>query len=222
MIGAPCDSEGQTLPSGSPAPTPAEPESLRNLNVFDPFENRVHYQLTDFFYCRNKISKKEFDDLMQLWAATGVTPPFANYNKYLDTIDSIPHGEVPWQSFKVKYSGDRPDKDVPPWMDTEYDVWFCCPCQIARNHLANPDFAKDVDWAPKRVFNQQGKREWCDFMLGNWAWRQADKIAEDSKTQGAAFCPIILGSDKTTVSVASQQASSRTPFVVLTKTLSLL
>lgn len=30
-----------------------------------------------------------------------------------------------------------------------------------------------------------------------------DKIAEDPSTEGSMFCPIILGSDKTTVSVAT-------------------
>ncbi|KAG2060926.1 hypothetical protein BDR06DRAFT_979240 [Suillus hirtellus] len=37
------------------------------------------------------------------------------------------------------------------------------------------------------------------------AWQQADKIAQDPQTHGAAFIPIIIGSDKTTVSVATGQ-----------------
>ena len=32
-----------------------------------------------------------------------------------------------------------------------------------------------------------------------------DKIAEDPKTHGAMFAPVVLGSDKTTVSVATGQ-----------------
>ncbi|KIM58835.1 hypothetical protein SCLCIDRAFT_27705 [Scleroderma citrinum Foug A] len=42
-------------------------------------------------------------------------------------------------------------------------------------------------------------------MSGNWAWTQADTIAEDEATYGVTFVPIILGSDKTTVSVATGQ-----------------
>ncbi|OBZ65379.1 hypothetical protein A0H81_14520 [Grifola frondosa] len=42
-------------------------------------------------------------------------------------------------------------------------------------------------------------------MSGDWAWKQADIIAEDATNAGAAFVPIILGSDKTTVSVATGQ-----------------
>ncbi|KAG1859702.1 hypothetical protein F4604DRAFT_1882719 [Suillus subluteus] len=42
-------------------------------------------------------------------------------------------------------------------------------------------------------------------MSGDWAWQQADKIVEDPQTHGAAFVPIIIGSNKTTVSVATGQ-----------------
>ncbi|OSX58501.1 hypothetical protein POSPLADRAFT_1060317 [Postia placenta MAD-698-R-SB12] len=40
-------------------------------------------------------------------------------------------------------------------------------------------------------------------MSANWAWKQADLIAQDPTTHGAMFVPLILGSDKTTVSVAT-------------------
>ncbi|KIK77144.1 hypothetical protein PAXRUDRAFT_17693 [Paxillus rubicundulus Ve08.2h10] len=42
-------------------------------------------------------------------------------------------------------------------------------------------------------------------MSRDWAWIQADKIAEDQSAHGSAFIPIILGSDKMTVSVATVQ-----------------
>ncbi|PSR88458.1 hypothetical protein PHLCEN_2v5138 [Hermanssonia centrifuga] len=42
-------------------------------------------------------------------------------------------------------------------------------------------------------------------MSGDWAWTQADLIARDIDSHGAMFCPFILGSDKTTVSVATGQ-----------------
>ncbi|KAF9000849.1 hypothetical protein BDQ17DRAFT_1391139 [Cyathus striatus] len=42
-------------------------------------------------------------------------------------------------------------------------------------------------------------------MSGNWAWDQVNELAQDRKTHGAMFAPIILGSDKTTVSVETGQ-----------------
>ncbi|KIK13237.1 hypothetical protein PISMIDRAFT_119195, partial [Pisolithus microcarpus 441] len=49
------------------------------------------------------------------------------------------------------------------------------------------------------------KRRYQNFMSGDWAWSQADNIARDPSTHGSTFIPVILGSDKTTVSVATGQ-----------------
>ncbi|KDQ55327.1 hypothetical protein JAAARDRAFT_86873, partial [Jaapia argillacea MUCL 33604] len=40
-------------------------------------------------------------------------------------------------------------------------------------------------------------------MSGHWAYKKADEISEDPLTHGSMLVPIILGSDKTTVSVAT-------------------
>ncbi|OJA15179.1 hypothetical protein AZE42_13466 [Rhizopogon vesiculosus] len=40
-------------------------------------------------------------------------------------------------------------------------------------------------------------------MSGDWAWQQADIIASDPSNLGSTFVPVILGSDKTTVSVGT-------------------
>ncbi|KIK82055.1 hypothetical protein PAXRUDRAFT_14923 [Paxillus rubicundulus Ve08.2h10] len=42
-------------------------------------------------------------------------------------------------------------------------------------------------------------------MSVDWAWKQADIIAKDPATHGSTFIPVILGSNKMTVSVATGQ-----------------
>ncbi|KAJ7751501.1 hypothetical protein DFH07DRAFT_868891 [Mycena maculata] len=76
--------------------------------------------------------------------------------------------------------------------------------KVLQQQLANSDFKGEMDFAPKRV-TIDGSREYKDFMSSNWAWRQADIIAQDPTTHGSTFVPVILGSDKTTVSVATGQ-----------------
>ncbi|KAI6009257.1 hypothetical protein BKA83DRAFT_4133610 [Pisolithus microcarpus] len=50
------------------------------------------------------------------------------------------------------------------------------------------------------------QRRWEDFMSGDWAWEQADRIlADDPTTARATLVPVILSSDKTTVLVATGQ-----------------
>ncbi|KAF8877448.1 hypothetical protein CPB84DRAFT_1880549 [Gymnopilus junonius] len=56
---------------------------------------------------------------------------------------------------------------------------------------------------PYRQFDHMGDRVWSNLMSGDWAWNEADTIAQDECTHGAMLIPIISGSDKTTVSVAT-------------------
>ncbi|KAF8997257.1 hypothetical protein BDQ17DRAFT_1391906 [Cyathus striatus] len=73
------------------------------------------------------------------------------------------------------------------------------------SQIGNPDLAREMDFAPKHVKGKDEQCQYCDFMSGNWAWDQADIIASDPDTHGSIFAPVILGSDKTTVSVATGQ-----------------
>ena len=50
-----------------------------------------------------------------------------------------------WDSFTVRYTGDRPADGVPPWMDDKYDVFFRNLCKVVQNILGNPDFSGDLD-----------------------------------------------------------------------------
>ena len=50
----------------------------------------------------------------------------------------------------------------------------------------NPDLADGIDYVPYRDF-EGGKRRYCDFMSGDWAWRQCV-----SKFRGKHLCPLTL------------------------------
>ncbi|KAG2153850.1 hypothetical protein DEU56DRAFT_868451 [Suillus clintonianus] len=136
-------------------------------------------------------------------AKHGDTPPFADHKDLHSVIDATELGDVPWQCFSVQYSGERPEV-VPPWMDDEFEVWYRDPRAMARNILANPSFKDEIDYVPFREYDvSDDTRRWKDFMSGDWVWQQADIISKDPETHGSALVPIILGSDKTTVSVGT-------------------
>jgi hypothetical protein len=226
-LGMPCDSSGSYLPSGTPPPpyTPPGGDGAAH-NDWDPFYNRAQFEIADFLYKRNQMPGTQIDILFDLWAASGddgTEPPFAGHNNLYKTIDSIQLGDLPWICFTVKYSGPLPDGEVPTWMTTEYEVWCRDVRLLMRSQLANPDFDGEIDYSPLQTFGPTGKREWSNVMTGNWTWKQAvsdfnnyvscvstyahfqDVIAEDPQTHGGLFVPVILGSDKTTVSVATGQ-----------------
>jgi Plavaka transposase len=123
------------------------------------------------------MSAPNINTLLDLWAATLVkhddTPPFANTSDLYNTIDSIPLGDVPWQSFAVKYNEEFPDHVVPQWMTAEYEVWFRDPHLVIKNMIGNPDYKDGFDTTPVQVFDGNGDRKYENFMSGDWAWEEA-------------------------------------------------
>ncbi|KAG6808699.1 hypothetical protein H0H92_003209 [Tricholoma furcatifolium] len=147
------------------------------------------------------------NDLMQVWGArhSEMGPPFTSKQHLHDIIDSTEMGGVSWQSFIGRYSGEIREIDIEtaPWKLKDYDVWFRDPLLVLRSQLGNSDFKGEMDVAAKHIYDANGKRRYGDVMSGEWAHRQLDMLAENPDLHGVTFCPIILGSDKTTVSVAT-------------------
>ncbi|KAH9957036.1 hypothetical protein BGW80DRAFT_1257454 [Lactifluus volemus] len=95
-------------------------------------------------------------------------------------------------------------RNAPTWKQTAYEVWYRNPDEVVRLTLDNPDFSGQFDVCPYIELDVNDKRRWANVMSANIAWNHCDAIAvSHTDTHGAMYCPIILGSDKTTVSVAT-------------------
>ncbi|KAG2029454.1 hypothetical protein BDR03DRAFT_1018369 [Suillus americanus] len=202
-----CDAEGVFLPPGTPPP----PLTEKTPNDWTPYKSCVEFELADYPFTKNQTPAHSINHLLNIWAAlliqagTNATL-FPDHRNVYRTIDNTPLGDVKWQSFLVKYTGTIPDEDAPPWMADSHDVWFCDPHDVVQNMLANPDFAAEMDLQPYREFaTENNECQLQDFMSGDWGWTQADIISKDADTHGSTFVPVILGSNKTTVSVATGQ-----------------
>ncbi|PIL25424.1 hypothetical protein GSI_13314 [Ganoderma sinense ZZ0214-1] len=203
ITGLPCDANGKILAAGA-APTTSAPAS----DDWAPYKDRLQFEVADLLYVEEQMSGGNIDKLLELWAASLLPgdPPFRNHSDMYQTIDSTPLGEVRWMRFEITHdAADSCPPDAPTWMTQSYEVWYRDVREVAMNIIGNPDFKDQIDYAPFRESDINGVRQLRDFMGGDWVWRQADEIAKDPNTHGAAFVPIILGSDKTTVSVATGQ-----------------
>ncbi|KAG2111382.1 hypothetical protein BD769DRAFT_1674375 [Suillus cothurnatus] len=186
----PCDSEGNFLPPGTPPPLLSDKQLMTGLPML----------IT------------QINHLLDIWAASlirggaNTSALFTDHRDVYKTIDSTHLGDVQWQSCSLKYTGEHAVDDTAPWMEDSYDVWFCNPHDVVRTMLANPDYTLEMDLQPYHEFvTETDKHQWQDFMSGDWAWNQADQISDDLDTHGSMFVPVILGSDKTMVSVATGQ-----------------
>ncbi|KAI6094812.1 hypothetical protein F5141DRAFT_1191608 [Pisolithus sp. B1] len=175
--GTPVDLNGDDLPEGALPPKPNTPSK----RAWHPFESRAHFELADFIFCQNEMPGAQIDELMHIWASMpgqAGTPPYTNHEHLYSTIDAISEGDAPWTSFSMESVEAGSLAGGPSWKHSgTYEVVF--------------------------LFGEKGQHVWSDFMTGNWAWNQCNELSKDPDNHGAMFVPIILGSDKTTVSVAT-------------------
>ncbi|KLO04121.1 hypothetical protein SCHPADRAFT_841012, partial [Schizopora paradoxa] len=179
---------------------------------WSPFQDRIQFETIELLYLRNEMPQAQVNRIMELWQASLVqagsdaSAPFANCREMNKIIDSIEQGDAPWSSFKIKYSGDIPEHNPPKWMTDHYEVCMRDVNLVVANLLRNADFAGDFDYVPYQEFDlAKQERRYCNYMSGQLAWKHSDEIAKLPGTVGCMYVPIILGSDKTTVSVATGQ-----------------
>ncbi|KAJ6467262.1 hypothetical protein C8R45DRAFT_1106043 [Mycena sanguinolenta] len=206
LTGRPCDRHGTYLPAGTPPPPHSQLDG-QDPGSWAPFEDRTEFDFAYYHFIELQSSAAEISKALDLWAASilkhGECPPWGNAQELYDTIDEIQHGDAPWKVYQIRYTGPRPP--VPPkWMNETYELCTRDSRTLLHQQLANPDFHDKIDYSPYKQFDADGKRVWSNLMSGEWAWKQADTISQDPSTHGCTFIPVVAGSDKTTVSVATR------------------
>ncbi|KAH9012097.1 hypothetical protein EDB85DRAFT_1877923, partial [Lactarius pseudohatsudake] len=178
-----------------------------NTADWGAFESKEGFEMAELLYGKAHMSEGDVDKLLNILERSSGNVPFSNHEDLYVAIDELTVGDVPWQSFTVRYHSELGDVNTsqPKWMSDVHEVFYCDPHLIVHGMLMNPDYEGGMDFGPYYVFDKDGTRLYEHMMSGNWAWEQATEIAQDPKTHGSAFVPIILGSDKITVSVATGQ-----------------
>ncbi|KAJ4497758.1 hypothetical protein C8R41DRAFT_894448 [Lentinula lateritia] len=193
-----CDEEGKFIPSNTPPP----PQPTKE-NAWAPFGGEAQFRLADLLFKNVEMSQGNINELLDIWTLTGA--PFDTHDDMYNIIDSIVDGGASWRCFQTVVD-DQLRPDAPEWQKTSYQVWYRDPETVIANILGNPEFSQDFNPAPYVHLGSNGTRRWADFMSGNFAWRHATQIHEEDTegcTNGSMIVPIILGADKTTVSVAT-------------------
>ncbi|KAG1884782.1 hypothetical protein F4604DRAFT_1878701 [Suillus subluteus] len=198
-----CDTNGAFIEQDSP-PSPRTNAPSTN---WMPYQSRVEFEMAEFLFTQNQMSAKQIDTLLNLWAMTLIkhndAPPFTNHQDMYAAIDATPLGDVPWKSFTMSYDDIKPQDNIPLWMTTQYNMWFRDPLELVCNMLANPGFDGEIEFSPYCDYTTYNKQYWKNLMSGDWAWQQADLIAQNPETHGLTFVLLIMGSNKTIVSVAT-------------------
>ncbi|TEB28157.1 hypothetical protein FA13DRAFT_1633446, partial [Coprinellus micaceus] len=177
-----------------------------------PFADRHDFDWADYHYVEVQSSEDTINRGLDLWmaeqiqvmqSAEGFTPPPWSSTKDLyKTIDAIEDGDVPFERVFFRYSGVI-EENAPSWKTATYELCVRDVRAVVQQQMATPQFKEEFQTAPYRQYDRSGHRIYSNFMSGDWAWREADKIAEDPRTHGAMVVPVDGGLDKTAVSVAT-------------------
>ncbi|KAJ7639463.1 hypothetical protein FB45DRAFT_1134946 [Roridomyces roridus] len=172
-----------------------------------PFGSRAEFDFAQFHFVELQTSESQIDKALDIWAASvtefGGHAPWKNAKELYAVIDSIQTGSLPWRTYEIQYNGDVPPGTPPKWMTRKYEVCVRNLRDVLHHQLETKTFANDIDMIAYRQFNHQGHRVWSNLMSGDWAWQQSDIIAANPANHGCTFVPVVAGSDKTTVSVAT-------------------
>ena len=171
--GRPTDELGNDLPPETPAP----PRYANDDNPWYPFDSEAQFRLADFAYRKDEMSTAKINKLLKIWALDKAKhddlTPFTLYDHMYKTIDTIEQGDIPWQSFSMRYQADDDNPADTPWKQAKYEVWYQDPTHVVRNMLDNPDFNRQFNYTPYVELDKSGKRKWSNFMSGNFAWRHS-------------------------------------------------
>ncbi|KAF8258996.1 hypothetical protein EI94DRAFT_1774037 [Lactarius quietus] len=178
-----------------------------------PFGNRLEFEWAYYHYVRLQFLAEDIQQGLDLWRATvsrhNVDSDscdevlWRNAKDMYDTIDSIAIGRVGWTTHQLSYIGPRPSGTVPCWMDESYELNVWDVLSIFEEQLASKEFDGWFEYTPYEEYTENGSCMYCNLMSGDWAFCEANRISQDKKLHGSMFIPIIAGSDKTTVSVAT-------------------
>ena len=170
-LGRPCDKQGRFLPPGSPPPAP-EP-----IDNYVPFENRPAFHFAELLFKQIQASKGNIDELLRALTAYNVTQaggdaPFDDAQDLFDTIDAIPYGDAPWESFVVRYTGPT-DENSPSWKRAEYAVHCRHARKVIHNMFGTEEFDGKFDITPYQEYLPNGSVCYSNVMSGEHAYKQA-------------------------------------------------
>ncbi|KAF8262148.1 hypothetical protein EI94DRAFT_1773268 [Lactarius quietus] len=184
----PCSSDGTFLKEPILLLPPPQALFEPSDNPWHPFSHRLEYEWAHYHYVRLQSSADDIQCGLDLWRAMVKScdeVPWKNTKEMYKSIDSISAGGPGWTTYELSYNGPKPTAHPPSG------------CKMSR------ELDGQFEYMLYEEYDSNGSRIYSNLMSGNWAYREADTISEDENTHGSMLIPVVAGSDKTTVSVAT-------------------
>ncbi|KAI5995121.1 hypothetical protein EDD15DRAFT_2387675 [Pisolithus albus] len=171
-------------------------ENASGCSQWAPFHNEEEWELARFLM--KNVGQTKIDDFLKLSLVRQSGVGFANARAFLKYVDSLRTGPA-WTCEMIDVVGDVVAEDGSTRWE-QLELWRRDPVECVMELIGNPAFRDAMAYVPERAYaDSEGKNRIYDEMwTADWWWDVQGKLPA-----GATVAPVILSSDKTSLSVFS-------------------
>ncbi|KAH9893250.1 hypothetical protein C8Q73DRAFT_761055 [Cubamyces lactineus] len=176
-----------------------------------PFESEEEWELARWLVTSG-LTQSSIERYLKLKITRERTKPsFESNYMFFKKIDALPGGQTSWTVEVFEAVGDRVGEDGKPRTE-RVELWKRDIVDCVRELMGNPLFRDAIRYAPERQYaDAEGKtRIYGNAWTANWWWDIQLRLPED-----ATVAPVILASDKTTLSRMSGDKSAWPVYLTL-------
>ncbi|KAG1799690.1 uncharacterized protein HD556DRAFT_1430484 [Suillus plorans] len=164
-------------------------QEAQGLDPWGPFADEEEWGLVKWLIAR--VGQTAIDEFMKLPITGHLKTSFTSKYLLMKAIDKLPRG-TEWQLKRIQVKGNSGQAE-----GEDLELWLRNPVDCIRELMANPEFDGKVSYSPERVFaDAEGTvRQYDEMWTGEWWWETQRRLPE-----GAVVAPVILASDKTSLS----------------------
>ncbi|KAI6101513.1 hypothetical protein EDD16DRAFT_1696818 [Pisolithus croceorrhizus] len=168
-------------------------ETAKKESMWAPFRTEGEWELARFLM--KNIGQTKMDEFLKLNIVRESGVSFENARSFLKRVDKLRTGPA-WTCEIIDVCGDIVSEDG-RLKHEEVELWRHDPVECVRELMGNPAFRDVMSYVPERAYaDANGETHIYDEMwTGNWWWDVQSKLPE-----GAVVAPVILSSDKTSLS----------------------
>ncbi|KAI5987191.1 hypothetical protein EDD15DRAFT_2174021 [Pisolithus albus] len=168
-------------------------EAAKEHSMWAPFHNEGEWELARFLM--KNVGQTKMDEFLRLDIVRKSGVSFDNARSFLKYVDSLRTGPG-WACEMIDVEGDIVAEDGSLRRE-RLELWRRDPIECVQELMGNPAFRDVMSYVPERAYTDASgeNRIYDEMWTGDWWWDVQAKLPD-----GAVVAPIILSSDKTTLS----------------------
>ncbi|CDO76939.1 hypothetical protein BN946_scf185006.g21 [Trametes cinnabarina] len=183
----------------------------KGVEPWAPFADMEEWELAEWLITSG-LSQTAIEEYLKLNITRGRTKPsyMTNYT-FMQKVDGLPTQSAGWKVEVMEAMGDKLGDDGKPKTE-RIELWSRDIVECVKELMGSATLCDSLAYAPTRQYvDEEGQERLYDNMWsGNWWWD-----VQTALPSGATVAPVILASDKTTLSRMSGNKSAWPVYLTL-------